>query len=185
MALAPTLYEFTVELHQIDRGVEQTFSVRLARHPSETLERLWLRLLAYCWQWREGIAFGPGISDPELPDILATDLTGEIVLWIRVGKVDPVKLRRERDRHPRAEVVVLFDSPDRLEKFREDLAAEGGDLERIQSAAVTPEFLVSLCDWDERRTKLSLTLVGDHVYVEHDGMPLDGPLLTGDPRGVA
>ena len=185
MALAPTLYEYSVELHQIDRGVEQSFSVRLARHPSETLERLWLRLLAYCWQWREGIAFGPGLSDPELPDVLAKDLTGEIVLWVRVGKVDAVKLQRERDRHPRAEVVVLFDSPERLERFRDDLGGEGRDLERIQLAALAPEFLASLSEWDARRTKLSLTLVGDHVYVEHDGMPLDGPLLTGEPRGRA
>ena len=98
----------------------------------------------------------PGdFSDPGAPDILATDLTGEIVLWIRVGKVDATKLRRERDRHPRAEIVVLFDSPERLEKFREDLTGEGGDLERIQLAAVAPEFLSSLSAWDGRRTKLA------------------------------
>jgi uncharacterized protein YaeQ len=185
MALAPTLYEFQVELHQVDRGVEQQFSVRLARHPSETLERLWLRLLGYCWQWREGIAVGPGISDPEQPDILATDLTGEVVLWMRVGKVDVVKLQRERDRHPRAEVVVLFDSPDRLGRFREELAREGGDLERIQVAAAAPELLQALAEWDARRTKLSLTVVGDHLYLESDGVSLDGPLSAGEARGVA
>ncbi len=185
MALAPVLYEFVVELHQIDRGVEQTFSIRLARHPSETLERVWLRLLGYCWQWRDGIAFGPGISDPEQPDILATDLTGEIVLWMRVGKADAIKLQRERDRHPRANVVVLFESPERLERFREELAREGGDLERIQIAAVAPELLDALGGWDARRTKVSLTLVGDHLYLESGGVPLDGPLLSGLVRSDA
>ncbi len=179
MALASTLYEFSVELHQIDRRVEEAFSVRLARHPSETLERLWLRLLGFCWQWREGIHFGPGISDPEQPDILAADLTGEVVLWMLVAKVDAVKLLRERDREPRAQVVVLFDSPERLEAFRRDAALQEGHLDRIETAAVSSDLLNALGAWDARRTKLSLTLVGDHFYLESDGTALDGPLLTG------
>lgn len=184
MALAPTLYEFSVELHHIDRRVEQDFSVRLARHPSETLERLWLRLLGYCWQWREGISLGPGISDPEQPDILANDLTGEAVLWMRVGKVDAVKLQRERDRHSRAQVVVLFDSPERLGAFLADLEEQGGHLDRIETAAVSPDLLKSLAEWDARRTKVGLTIVGDHLYLEANGVPLDGPLLLGGSRGA-
>jgi hypothetical protein len=81
--------------------------------------------------------------------------------------------------------VVLFDSPDRLGRFREELAREGGDLERIQVAAAAPELLQALAEWDARRTKLSLTVVGDHLYLESDGVSLDGPLSAGEARGVA
>src|SRR5512142_1367811 len=89
VALAPTLYDFDVALANVDAGVDTRLSVKAARHPSESLDRLWLRVLAWCWKWEEGIAFGPGLSDPDAPDLVARDLTGAETLWIRVGKPAP------------------------------------------------------------------------------------------------
>src|SRR5512144_2903584 len=98
MALTATLYDFDIALSHVDRGVERRLQLKVARHPSETLDRVWLRVLAYAWLWEERLAFGPGLSDPDAPDLEATDLTGRRTLWVRVGRPDPVKLRREADR---------------------------------------------------------------------------------------
>ena len=177
MALAPTLHEFDVTLSHVDAGVDQRFSVKAARHPSESLDRLWLRVLAYCWKWREGIAFGPGLSDPDAPDLLARDLTGDEVLWARVGRPMPDRIQREADRHARAQVAVLFESPHRLEAFvaaaREQKLAR---LSRVELAAVDAAFLAALAEVDERRVRISLTIVGDHLYLDRSGRSLDSPL---------
>ncbi len=177
MALAPTLYDFDVTLSHVDRGLDRQLSIKTARHPSEALDRVWLRVLAFCWQWQEGIAFGPGLSDPEAPDLLARDLTGQEVLWVRVGKADPVKLQREADRHSSARLAVLFESPQRMEAFAAAAREAGLDrLGQVELAAVDPKLLAGLAARDERRSKLSLTIVGDHLYADRNGETLEGPL---------
>ena len=108
---------------------------------------------------------------------MARDLTGEIRLWVRVGRPDPARMQQEADRNPRAEVAVLFDSPRRMEAFVDEARAAGlGRLSRVSLAAVDPAFLATLAGSEERRARLSLTLVGDHLYVERDGRTFDGPL---------
>jgi uncharacterized protein YaeQ len=180
MALTATLHDFDVTLSHVDRDLHLRLPIRTARHPSETLDRVWLRVLAYCWLWEERIAFGPGLSDPDAPDLFADDLTGEKTLWIRVGRPDPVRLRREADRAPRAKVGVLLDAPARLDAFLE--AARQGPLGRLREAvfaAVEPSLLTGLAAVEERRTRCGITIVGDHLYVERGGTTLDGPLSRG------
>ena len=177
LALPAILHDFQIELAHVDAGENRRLSLRAARHPSESMERLWLRVLAWCWQWREGIEQGPGLSDPDAPDVLARDLTGEIRLWVRVGRPDAVRIQQEADRNRRADVAVLFDSPRRMEAFVEEARAAGlGRLDRVALAAVDPALLAALAGSDERRAKISLTIVGDHLYVERDGRTVDGAL---------
>ena len=177
MALAPTLYDFDVHLAHVDRGLDARLAIKAARHPSESMERLWLRVLAWCLFHQERIAFGPGLSDPDEPDLLAEDLTGERVLWVRVGRPDPERLQREADRAHRAHVAVLFDSPARLAAFcgeaREKRLPRLG---RVELAAVDPALLRQLAAAEDRRSRFSLTVVGDHLYVERGGATFDGPL---------
>jgi uncharacterized protein YaeQ len=177
VALAPTLYDFDISLSHVDAGVDTRCSVKAARHPSESLDRLWLRVLAYCWRWQEGIAFGPGLSDPDAPDLLARDLTGEEVLWVRVGRPAPQRIQREADRHPRARVAVLFESPEQLEAFAAAAREQKlGRLARVDLAAVDGALLAALAEADERRVRLTVTIVGDHLYLDRSGRTLDGPL---------
>jgi uncharacterized protein YaeQ len=177
MALPPTLHEFDVSLSHVDAGVEERLSIRAARHPSESLDRLWLRVLAYCWKWQERIELGPGLCEPDAPDVLARDLTGEEVLWVRVGRPDPERVQQESDRHPRARLAVLFDSPRRMEAFVQAAARDGlSRLGRVELAAVDPDLLAALATVDGRRARLSLTIVGDHIYMDVGGRTLDGPI---------
>ena len=177
MSLAPTLHTFQLELSHVDRGLHQEMTLKVARHPSESLERLWLRLLAYCWQWEERLEFGPGLSDPDTPDLWTKDYTGVTTRWIRVGKADPVKVQRAGDQNAQAQVVVLFESPDRMDAFlKEAHEQQTSRVARAELAAVGGELLKTLAARDERRVKLSVTFVGDHFYVDREGETCDGPL---------
>ncbi len=177
MALAPTLYDFQLQLSDSDRGVDVQRALKVARHPSETMERLWLRLLAYCWLYEEGLSFAGAICEPEEPDLKAEDPTGRVSLWVRVGKSEPAKIRRAVTQNGGAKVAVLFESAERLEAFlassREEKVIH---LERAELAAVDAALLRSLGQKDARRMKVSVTIAGDHFYVEVDGESLDGPL---------
>jgi len=177
MALAPTLYDFDVQLAHVDRSIEARLQFKAARHPSESLERLWLRVLAWCLFQQERIAFGPGLSEPGEPDLSAHDLTGQRVLWVRVGRPDPERLQREADRAPRAQVAALFDSPARLAAFAGEAREKGlARLGKVELVAVDPLLLARLAARDDRRARFSLTIVGDHLYVDRAGEAFDGQL---------
>src|SRR5215218_3120653 len=178
MSLAPTLYDFQIALSHVDRALDLLqLQLKVARHPSETMARVWLRVLAFCWLWEERLAFGKGLGEPEAPDLECRDYTGLVTRWVRVGKADPVKVQRAVDQNPHAQVSVLFESPERLEAFlAEAREAKATRVAKAELAAVDADLLESLAGFDQRRLRLSLTLVGDHAYAECEGQSFDGPL---------
>jgi len=180
MAQAPTLHDFEVQLSHVDRGLDAKLAFRTARHPSETLERLWLRALAYCLWHEERLAFGPGLSDPDAPDLETRDYTSRLTRWIRVGKPDPAKVQRAADQNAGAKVAVLFESPERMQAFIAEAREAGLErLGQVELAAVAPELLRELARDETRRAKVSLTVVGDHLYMERAGKSFDGELARG------
>ena len=106
MALSATMYVFTVRLADVDRGIYETLNLRLACHPSETVEFLLTRLLAYCLEYGEGIAFSKGLSDPDEPAVFIRDLTGALKAWIEVGTPDAARLHKASKASPRVAVYV-------------------------------------------------------------------------------
>lgn len=178
MALPSVLHRFDVQLSHVDRGIEQSLSVSAARHPSETRERLWLRVIAWLWQWEEGIAFGPGLCEPDEPDAFVASPRGGYSLLVRVGKPEPERIDREVSRNSGARVAVLFDSPRRLADFVEEARATGlARVAKAELAAVEPAFLAALAADDARRAKVQVTIVGDHVYVvDASGRTAESPL---------
>ena len=180
MSQAPTLHDFEIQLSDVERGVDAALAFKVARHPSETSPRLWLRVLAYALWHEERLAFGPGLSDPDAPDLEARDLTGRLTRWIRVGKADPAKVQRAVSQNAGAKVGVLFESPARLEAFVAQARDEGlGRLGGVELWAVDPALLAALAAEGSRRSRLSITVVGGHIYVERGGATFDGPLAVG------
>ena len=88
MALGATIYTFDIELADSDRAVYQTLNLRVAQHPSETPDYLLTRVLGYCLEYAEGIAFSKGLSDPDDPAIAVRDLTGALQVWVDIGLPD-------------------------------------------------------------------------------------------------
>jgi uncharacterized protein YaeQ len=92
MAAGAMIHTFTVQLADVDRGVYDELALRVARHPSETDAYMLTRVLAYCLEFEEGIAFSEGISATDEPAVLVRDLTGRITAWIEVGAPDAARL---------------------------------------------------------------------------------------------
>lgn len=93
MALKPTIHKCRIALSDLDRQVYDSLNLTLARHPSETLERMVARILAYCLNTQEGLIFCKGLSDADEADLWVRDLNDAITLWIDVGEpaVDRIK----------------------------------------------------------------------------------------------
>jgi uncharacterized protein YaeQ len=177
MALPSTLHHLDLHVAHAEAGLDADVALKVARHPSETIERLWLRVLAYAWRWREGIVFGPGLCEPDAPDVLARALDGRTTLVVRVGRPDPQRVERDVTANSGAEVAVLFESPRRMQAFVEEARERG--LSRVgaaQLAAPDPALVAALSRWDERRVRVGFTFVADHVYLELPGETLDGAL---------
>lgn len=85
MALRASIHKATLQISDIDRGHYEAHSLTIARHPSETDERMMVRLFAYAQHANDLLAFGKGLSTQEEPDLWEKDLTNKISLWIEVG----------------------------------------------------------------------------------------------------
>src|SRR5579863_8672701 len=110
MALGATIYVFKIDLADSDRGVYQPLELRVARHPSETEEHLLTRVLAYCLEYTEGIAFSNGLFESDQPTIAVRDLTGALRAWIDVGAPDAARLHRAAKLAPRVAVYTNKDA---------------------------------------------------------------------------
>jgi uncharacterized protein YaeQ len=180
MALPSTLHHFDLRVSQADHGVEAEAAFKVARHPSETMERVWLRVLAYAWKWRDGISFGPGLCDPDAPDLLAVAPGGRASLVVRVGRPEPARVERDVNQNAGAEVAVLFEGARRLAAFLAETRERGfARAGAADLAAIDGPMLSELAALDERRLKVVVTIVADHLYLEVNGRTLDGPLHRG------
>ncbi len=156
------MHVFEVRLADADRAVHETLTLRVARHPSETAEYLLTRLLAYCLEYTEGIAFSKGLSDPDEPAIAVRDLTGVLKSWIEVGAPDANRLHKAAKAAPDVAVYAhrgLDALVARLDGERIHRAAE------IRLRAVSPELLAALVERLDRRMDLDLAISDRTLYV--------------------
>lgn len=175
MALTATLYNFSVQLANIDRGVYETLELRLARQPSETAEFMLTRLLAYCLEYQEGIAFTEGVASGDEPAVLVRDLTGRITAWIEVGAPDAERLHRGSKLAGRAAVYAH-------RAVTPLLAQLNG--QKIHRAAEIPvyeldrEFMKSAVEALERRNAVSLSLTEGQIYLDINGKSFSSAIQT-------
>ncbi len=104
MALKATIYKADLQVADMDRHYYADHALTLACHPSETEERMMVRVLLYALYAQEGIALTKGLFDVDEPDIWVKDLTGAIKLWIDIGQPDESRVRKACGR---AEQVVV------------------------------------------------------------------------------
>lgn len=105
MASQATIFKTTVQISDLDRKYYQEHVLTLARHPSETNERMMVRLLAFMLHAQEALVFGHSLSTENEPDLWQKDLTGAIELWIEVGQREEKSLRQACGR---AKQVYLY-----------------------------------------------------------------------------
>ncbi len=106
MALKSTIFKVELQISDLDRAYFRTHTLTLARHPSETDERMMVRLLAFALSADDALEFGRGLSTDDEPDLWRRGLTGEIIDWIEVGLPDERRLRRACGRAEQVSVLT-------------------------------------------------------------------------------
>jgi uncharacterized protein YaeQ len=171
MALSATIYHFAIRLSDVDRGVYETLELKAARHPSESEEYLVARVLAYCLEYAEGIAFSRGLSSPDEPPIAVRDLTGALQAWIEIGSPDAARLHKAAKAAPRVAVYTHKD-PENLLR-----ALEGERIHRAEALelySLGRELVAGLVRRLARRMELDLSVTDRHVYASVGGETLSG-----------
>jgi len=105
MALKSTIFKVDLQLSDLGRHYYQAHTLTIARHPSETDERMMVRLVAFALHAHEALEFGKGLSSDGEPDLWRKDLTGAIEQWIEVGLPDEKRLRKASGR---AREVIVY-----------------------------------------------------------------------------
>ena len=171
MALTSTIYTFDIELSDVDRSTYESLSLRVACHPSETEEYLLTRVLAYCLEYEEGIAFSKGLSDPDEPAISIRDLTGALRAWIEIGSPDAARLHRASKASPR---VAVYTHKDPAQLLR---AIAGERIHRAESVAlyaVDRDLLADLAGRLDRRMKFGVSRSDGQLYLAFGSDTLTG-----------
>jgi len=173
MALNATVYVFTVRLANADRGVYEELTLRVARHPSETEEYLLTRLLAYCIEYGEGLAFSSGLSTPEEPAIAARDLTGVLQTWIDIGAPEAARLHKASKAARRVVVYAHRNVDNWLARLAGERIHRVEDLELY---VIPPDLLGALVKRLERRMDFELTVSDGALYISFQDETLSGAI---------
>jgi uncharacterized protein YaeQ len=171
VALTATIHTFNVQLSDVDRGIYERLEFKAARHPSESAEFLAARVLAYCLEYAEGIAFSRGLSDPEQPAIAVRDLTGALRAWIDVGAPDAARLHKASKAAPR--VALYTHRPP--EQIRQLLAgAKIHRAEALELYALERALIEGFVQRLERRMRLDLSVTDRHLFLSIGSATLSG-----------
>ena len=162
LALGATIYTFDIELADTDRAVYQSLNLRVAQHPSETPDYLLTRVLAYCLEHAEGIAFSKGLSDPDDPAISVRDLTGALQAWIDIGLPEPERLHRASKAAPRVAVYTHKDPSQWVAKLA---SANIHRAEKLEVFAFDRAWLGQFVSRLERRMQFSLARSEGEIYL--------------------
>jgi uncharacterized protein YaeQ len=171
VALTATLYNFAIELADVDRGVYESLALKVAQHPSETEERLVTRVLAYCLEYADGISFSRGISDPDEPAITVRDLTGAMKVWIEVGAPDAARLHKASKASPRVAVYIEKQPVIYLRQLEGERIHKA---ESIDVRAIDRELIDGLVARLDRRMTFALSITDGHLFVSIGALSLDG-----------
>jgi uncharacterized protein YaeQ len=171
MALKSTIFKADLQLADLDRGYFAEHALTLARHPSETDERMMVRLLAFALNASETLAFGRGLSTEDEADLQDLDATGAIERWIDVGLPDEKAIRRACNRS-RQVVVLAYGgrAADIWWQQNADKLKGQKSLRVLQLAAEEGKALAALA---ERTMKLQCTIQDGVVWLGSDSQQVE------------
>jgi uncharacterized protein YaeQ len=181
VAQGATIYSFEIQLSNVDRGVYEALVLRVARQPSETAEYLLTRVLAYCLEYTEGIAFSRGLAEPDEPSLSVRDLTGKLQVWIEIGAPDAARVHRASKAAPR---VAIYTHKDAEQLVRQLTGERIHRAEAIEIYAIDRALLAEIVARLDRRMVFDLTVSDGHAYVTLGAATLTGsiqPCKLGTP----
>jgi uncharacterized protein YaeQ len=169
MALKSIIYKTELQISDIGRHYYETHNLTLALHPSETEERMMIRLAAFAWHAQDMLSFTKGLSEISEPDIWVKNYTDEIELWIDIGQPDDDRIRRSS---AKANEVAVYDFHSSNNVWWQAIENKLTRFDNVHVWQIDSEMSHELSRLAGRNMRLSCT-------VDHDDM-----WLTGESRDV-
>lgn len=170
MALPSTVFKAQLQVADMDRHYYADHALTIARHPSETSERMMVRVLAFALHASEALAFGRGLSAEGEPDLLEADLTGAISLWIDVGLPDEKALRKACGR---ADRVFLYAYGRAADVWWEGNRKGLLRLDNLTVVKLDPEATRTLGEMAQRSMQLQCNIQDSEVWFGDGQQNLD------------
>ena len=174
MALSATIYNLEVDLADSDRGVYESLALRVPQHPSESEDYFVTRVLAYLLEYKEGIEFSRGISDPDEPTISVRDLTGALKAWIEIGNPEAARLHKASKAAPR---VAVYTHKDPLQLVARLAGERIHKAEDVELWAVDRSFVSQLTATLDRRMSFSLSVTDRDLFLSIGADTLTGSVV--------
>jgi len=162
MALKSTIYKAELSIADMDRNYYNTHQLTLARHPSETDERLMIRVLAFAIHADEALVNAKGLSDTEEPDLWQKDLTGAIQLWIEIGQPDDKRLLKAAGR---SEQVMVYSYAATSHVWWKQLANKIDRAKNVSVINIPAEASAALEKMAQRSMQLQCTIQDSQIWL--------------------
>lgn len=161
MAIKPTIYKFRIALSDMNLDIYENLTLTVAMHPSENVERMMARVMAYCLNFQEFLSFTKGLSEIDDPDIWVRTLDDQLILWVDIGEpaYDRVK---KATRLARAVKVYSFNT--KADVWWEQGKTKFSDL-HASFYRFDNQSIQNLAGLVERTTEMSVTITGHSAYV--------------------
>lgn len=168
MALPPTIYRVAIELADSDTDRYASLRTTVACHPSETAERLVVRLLAYALCYEEDLVFTKGISAGDEPDLWTKGPDGRVKSWIEVGLPDAERLLKA-GRHVEQVVLFAYGNGRGLHRWKEQHLSMLSGVANTTCYEFDDKFVAELVAGLQRSISWSVTVAGGVIYLETGG----------------
>jgi uncharacterized protein YaeQ len=180
MALKATIFKADLQIADMDRRYYGDHSLTIARHPSETDERMMVRLLAFALHAHEALSFGRGLSTDDEPDLWQKDLTGSIEIWIDVGLPDEKRIRRACGR---ARQVFVYSYGGRgAELWWDQVSAKLGQAKNLSVIGLPAVSTQALAKLALRNMQLQFTIQEGQVWISDKDQVIElGPVTLKAP----
>lgn len=163
MALKATIFKADLQIADMDRRYYGDHTLTIARHPSETDERMMVRLLAFALHAHEAMSFGRGLSTDDEPDVWQKDLTGSIEIWIDVGLPDEKRIRRACGR---ARQVFIYSYGGRgAELWWDQVSTKLGQVVNLSVLSLPVTSTQALAKLALRNMQLQFTIQEGQIWV--------------------
>lgn len=163
MAQNSTIFKAELQISDMDRHYYASHALTLARHPSETDERLMVRVLAFILNASEELAMGKGISSDDEPDLWQKDLTGAVQKWIEIGQPDEKRVRRACGLS--REVIIYPYSGNSADVWWEQNKRAFDKLDKVSVVNVPVEISDALGKLAQRTMQLQATIQDGEVWI--------------------
>jgi len=165
MAKNSTIYKANLSIADTERDYYSDHQLTLACHPSETTERMMMRILAFALNADDQLTLAAGMSDAEEPDLWLKDLTGAIKLWVEVGQPDE---RRVLKACGRSEHVIIYTYGSKPELWLDSIESKIVKAKNLSIFSINAESAKSLSSIAERNMELQITKDHDELWVRTD-----------------